>query len=155
MIFSSYTLLKYIFRAALLLALTLMIYVALLPSYEFGDWVPTPLLHSAGVPEFWIKLLLDHADKIAHTFGALTISMLYFLSLSDSTPSQPNPLQLSATTFLGLLFTLALTAEIVQLWIGRNFSFMDIFAGMLGGGMAIAILNFGKRGFKKANRFQP
>ena len=135
----------------LVLALLAMSYVALLPSYEFGNWVPVSLLQSLKAPESWVNHLLIHADKVAHTFGALTISLLYFLSLPDPTDNKPNPFQLNVTTFLILLFALALAAELAQLWIGRNFSFGDILAGMLGGVIATTIISRTKLKMIKAS----
>lgn len=121
-----------------------MSYVALLPAYDFGNWVPTIILNSYGVPSLWVEMLVNQADKLAHTFGAMVISLLYYSSLSYSAVRQVNPLRFSAKVFLSLLFSLALSAELMQLWIGRNFSFSDIFAGMLGGGLALVLIKASK-----------
>ena len=123
-----------------MLALIAMSYVALLPAYDFTNWVPESILRTLGVSEVFLETLLKHADKLAHTFGALIISLLYFLSLTDSKAGRPNPLKVGAKTFLTLLFMIAVTAELIQLGIGRNFSLGDILAGLLGGVMAVSIL---------------
>ena len=136
---------KYLCRGALLLALAAMSYIALLPAYDFTNWVPEPFLRSLGISDSFLEALVNHADKLAHTFGALIISLLYFLSLTDSKTGQPNPFKISSKTFLLLLLLIAVTAEIIQLGIGRNFSLGDILAGLLGGAMALAMLSLLKQ----------
>lgn len=124
---------KWVFRIALAAILAPMIYITLLPEFDFEVWVPVQWLAAIHVPEILVDFIRDEADKIAHCVGAFILLLLYSKTVNTSAIR-------SSTFCLLALLAIAVSAEIAQFQIGRDFSFGDIVAGMFGGTLAIMTL---------------
>jgi len=123
---------RWLCRLALISIVFAMVYVALLPTYFFAKWVPTNLLEASRVPNWLIFELIDNADKIAHFIGAFLIVALYLGGFPKHNAGRMRLVNILLTVFL-----LALFSEIAQLFIGRNFSIVDIAAGYAGACFAV------------------
>jgi len=119
-------------RLVLISVVFSMVYVALLPTYFFAKWVPTNLLEAWRVPNWLIIELVDQADKIAHFIGAFLIVALYLGGFPKLSAGRMRLINILLTVFL-----LALFSEVAQLFIGRNFSIVDIAVGFAGACFAV------------------
>lgn len=125
-------------RLTLVAAIGTMIYVALLPSYFFANWVPISTLEAMGAPNWLIVQLIENADKLAHFFGASIIVLLYFGALQRIRSRRA--LWVSELQTVIVVFLLGLSSELAQHFIGRNFSLNDIAAGVAGSCFALIIV---------------
>lgn len=125
---------NYLSRLLLLTMLAAMTYIALLPEFNFEVWVPVELLSALSVPSILVELITKQADKIAHFIGAFAVLLLCGEGNKSSLSTLDN-----SSRQLGVLLLVTVVVEVAQYQIGRNFSLLDIAAGMLGGLSAVLI----------------
>jgi len=108
----------------------IMLYLSIKPKpYFFGHWIPVELLKSMGIPNNLIRLSIIKSDAIAHFFGAYTITILMELSFKGFLIKNLLKSQIILVLTMTSIF---ITIELIQLFVGRSFSLIDILAGTLG-----------------------
>jgi len=140
---------RWVYRTALISCFTAMVYITLLPKYNFTNWVPDQRLTALGLPAQWLNWLNYKSDKFAHFFGAFIVTTLFLLSRKKTLPTKDleslywlNNRWLTNTLGVLALLSLAIGAEFAQLYIGRQFSIEDIIVGTFGGAVALSIGQF-------------
>ena len=119
--------LKWIYRGFLMLVFSGMLYITLLPSYNFAHFIPHTILKSIGVPYQYMLGFENHMDKLLHFAGAFfLLILLYGSKLSNNK-------QLNLFHYLLLIMGMSFAAEIVQHYRGRGFNYIDLFLGISGG----------------------
>lgn len=116
-------------RIILAIALLVVVYLCVrTPAYDFSVWIPNSLLIFLKTPKEIIFLLNDNEDKLAHIVFGFFIAVLVTLSLPLNAQNK-NRKKLCILAFLFLI--LCLSAEVLQLQIGRTFSYSDAIIGFI------------------------
>jgi len=118
---------KWFYRSLLLFLFCIATFIVTRQSYNIAHWVPHVLLRDIGLPYSIVLWGEQNMDKLLHFAGAAGLTWL----IHKSEFPIINPVRaLFITAFL------CLSAECVQLIIGRGFNSLDLLLGISGSFMA-------------------
>ena len=119
---------KLLCRVLLILLFSSMLYIVLLPGYNFAHFVPHAFLRSLGIPYQYRLNFEIHMDKLLHFGGAFFLLLLFYGAKFNSHRSASFRL----ISYFILVVLMIISAEVVQHFRGRGFSISDLLFGLAG-----------------------